>query len=60
MDCTFCRVVDGAKAFKVREGDDYMAILDIKPAIGGHTIVFPKKHYKNNGTTKCFTNSALH
>src|SRR4051812_10059714 len=45
MSCVFCAVVAGdAPAVRVYEDDDYLAILDIRPIVRGHTLVIPKKH----------------
>ena len=45
MSCVFCAIVDGeAPAIRVYEDDDYLAILDIRPIVRGHTLVIPKKH----------------
>jgi histidine triad (HIT) family protein len=45
MSCVFCAVVAGdASAIRIYEDDDYLAILDIRPIVRGHTLVFPKKH----------------
>ena len=48
MDCIFCKIIDGQiPSNKVFENDDFIAILDAFPANEGHTLVIPKKHYKN-------------
>ena len=45
MSCVFCAIVDGeAPAIRIYEDDDYLAILDIRPIVRGHTLVIPKKH----------------
>ncbi|WP_319449359.1 MULTISPECIES: HIT family protein [unclassified Mycobacterium] len=45
MSCVFCAIVAGdAPAIRVYEDDDYLAILDIRPIVRGHTLVIPKKH----------------
>jgi len=45
--CIFCRIIDGEiPSKKVYEDDSVLAILDINPAIEGHTIILPKKHYQ--------------
>jgi histidine triad (HIT) family protein len=45
MTCVFCAVVAGeAPAIRVYEDDDYLAILDIRPIVRGHTLVIPKRH----------------
>jgi diadenosine tetraphosphate (Ap4A) HIT family hydrolase len=46
MSCVFCAIVDGsAPAIPVYEDDDYLAILDIRPIVRGHTLVLPKNHH---------------
>jgi histidine triad (HIT) family protein len=45
MSCVFCAIIAGdAPAIRVYEDDDYLAILDIRPIVRGHTLVIPKKH----------------
>lgn len=45
MTCVFCAIVAGeAPAIRIYEDDDYLAILDIRPIVRGHTLVIPKKH----------------
>jgi histidine triad (HIT) family protein len=45
MSCVFCAIVDGdAPAVRIHEDDDYLAFLDIRPIVRGHTLVVPKKH----------------
>jgi histidine triad (HIT) family protein len=44
-DCVFCAIVAGAApAVRIYEDDDYLAILDIRPIVRGHTLVLPKAH----------------
>ena len=46
MSCVFCAIVDGsAPAIRIHEDDDYVAILDIRPIVRGHTLVIPKEHH---------------
>lgn len=46
--CLFCKIVSGEiLTDKVYEDEDIYAFLDIKPINPGHTLVVPKKHYKN-------------
>ena len=48
MDCIFCKIVSGIiPSYKVYEDEDTLAFLDIAPVNYGHTLVIPKKHYKN-------------
>jgi histidine triad (HIT) family protein len=45
MSCVFCAIVAGdAPAVRIYEDGDYLAILDIRPIVRGHTLVIPKKH----------------
>lgn len=45
MSCVFCAIVSGeAPAIRVYEDDDYLALLDIRPIVRGHTLVVPKRH----------------
>jgi diadenosine tetraphosphate (Ap4A) HIT family hydrolase len=45
VSCVFCAIVAGeAPAIRIYEDDDYLAILDIRPIVRGHTLVIPKKH----------------
>lgn len=46
--CIFCKVVKGElPSFKIYEDADVLAFLDIRPAVEGHTVVVPKRHYEN-------------
>ena len=46
--CIFCQIINGEiPSKKVYEDDDVLAILDISQTTYGHTLVMPKKHYKN-------------
>lgn len=45
MPCVFCAIVSGdAPAIRVYEDDAYLAFLDIRPIVRGHTLVVPKAH----------------
>lgn len=45
--CLFCRIAAGElSAYKVFEDDRFLAFLDIKPVVAGHTLVIPKRHYR--------------
>jgi histidine triad (HIT) family protein len=45
MSCVFCAIVaEQADAVRVYEDDDYLAFLDIRPIVRGHTLVVPKTH----------------
>lgn len=46
MSCVFCAIVAGeAPAIRVYEDDGYLALLDIRPMVPGHTLVIPKAHH---------------
>ena len=47
-NCIFCAIVaKRAPASIEYESDGALAFLDIHPIVGGHTLVIPKKHYRN-------------
>lgn len=47
VQCLFCYMVEGRMPVKkVYEDENCLAILDIRPATKGHTLVIPKKHYE--------------
>lgn len=46
-NCIFCKIIRGEiPSTKVYENDSIMAFMDIMPAVKGHTLVIPKKHYE--------------
>ncbi|HNM83420.1 MAG: HIT family protein [Mycobacterium sp.] len=46
MSCVFCAIVDGSvPAVRIYEDDEYVAVLDIRPIVRGHTLVIPKDHH---------------
>jgi histidine triad (HIT) family protein len=46
--CAFCKIVrNEAPASRVYEDEKVIAFLSIHPINIGHTLVVPKKHYKN-------------
>ncbi len=46
--CIFCKIAAGAvPCFKIYEDDLMVSFLDIGPVVLGHTLVIPKKHYRN-------------
>ena len=48
MDCIFCKIANGEiNSSKYYEDDIVMAFLDITPDCDGHTLIIPKKHYKD-------------
>ncbi len=48
MDCVFCRIVRGEEpAYVVYEDEHVIAILDKYPISKGHTLIMPKRHYRD-------------
>lgn len=48
MECIFCKIINGdIPCMKVYEDDVCLAYLDINPDSDGHTLIIPKKHYKD-------------
>ncbi|MCC7574534.1 HIT family protein [Candidatus Woesearchaeota archaeon] len=47
-NCIFCKIVKNeSPCWKIYEDKLVIAIFDIYPAIEGHILVIPKKHYKD-------------
>lgn len=47
-DCLFCKIIKGEiPCFKIYEDDKVLAFLDINPKSNGHTLIVPKKHFKD-------------
>lgn len=48
MDCIFCKIINGEiPCMKLYEDDFVLAFLDINPDSDGHTLIIPKKHFKD-------------
>ena len=48
MDCLFCKMIKGeVPCKKIYEDDLVFCFLDINPDSNGHTLIIPKKHYKD-------------
>ena len=46
--CVFCKIINNEiPSYRVYEDEYCIAILDISQATIGHTLVIPKKHFKN-------------
>ena len=46
-DCIFCKIASGEiPCQRIWEDENYLAFLDIKPEIEGHTLIIPKKHFQ--------------
>ena len=47
-DCIFCKIVKRERpASIVYEDDDVMAFMDTSPVQEGHTLVIPKRHFRD-------------
>ena len=48
MDCIFCKIIKGEiPCYKIYENEYILSFLDIANDVEGHTLVIPKKHFKN-------------
>ncbi|MBR3230104.1 MAG: HIT domain-containing protein [Bacilli bacterium] len=44
----FCKIINNEiPSYKIYEDDVVLAFLDINPNVNGHTLIIPKKHYKD-------------
>lgn len=47
-NCIFCKIANGEIPSRtIYEDDDFRVIMDLAPATKGHSLILPKKHYKN-------------
>ena len=47
-NCIFCSIAEGKiHSEKIFDDENFFAILDIHPKAENHTLLIPKKHYKN-------------
>lgn len=47
-DCIFCKIIDGELPSKKIYEDDYTYVfMDIAGDVDGHTLVVPKRHFRN-------------
>ncbi len=47
-DCIFCKIANGEiPSDTVYEDEHFRAILDLSPAVKGHTLIIPKEHFDN-------------
>jgi histidine triad (HIT) family protein len=59
--CIFCGIAAGeAPAAKITETPDALAFLDLFPAVEGHALVIPKRHYPNLFEADEATLAAVH
>ncbi len=48
MECVFCKIIsEEIPSYTIYEDDKVKAFLDINPDVNGHTLIIPKKHYKD-------------
>lgn len=46
-NCIFCKIAKGEiKSEKLLETDNFFAVRDINPKVGGHSLVISRKHYR--------------
>ena len=47
-NCIFCKIIDGSIPSKTIYEDEVVKVfLDINPLAAGHTLIIPKKHFKD-------------
>lgn len=48
QDCIFCKIARGEiETKKVYEDENFIGFLDANPKTEGHTLIIPKKHFRN-------------
>ena len=48
MDCLFCKINDGSiPSYTIFEDELVKVFLDINPVTNGHSLIIPKKHFKD-------------
>lgn len=48
MDCIFCKIINGdIPSYTIYENEAVKCFLDINPQSEGHTLIIPKKHFKD-------------
>ncbi len=48
MDCIFCKIInDEIPSYTLYEDEIVKVFLDVNPDSNGHTLIIPKKHYKD-------------
>ena len=48
MDCIFCKIIKGdIPSYTIYENDYVKCFLDVNTRSNGHTLIIPKKHFKD-------------
>ena len=48
MDCLFCKIAHGSiDSYTIYEDDIVKVFLDVNPDSNGHSLIVPKKHFKD-------------
>ena len=48
MDCIFCKIINGdIPSYTIYENEYVKCFLDVNPLSDGHTLILPKKHFKD-------------
>ncbi len=48
MDCIFCKIIkEDIPSYLIYENECVKCFLDINPMAPGHTLIVPKRHYKD-------------
>lgn len=46
--CVFCKIVSGEiESEEIYEDENFIGVLDKNPRAEGHTLIIPKKHFRN-------------
>lgn len=44
----FCQIINNeVPSYKIYEDEIVLAFLDVNPSVNGHTLIVPKKHFKD-------------
>ena len=47
-ECVFCKIAKGEiPCYKIYENGSFFSVLDISPAVEGHSLIISKKHFEN-------------
>ena len=48
MNCIFCKIINGEiPSYTIYEDEIVKVFLDVNPDHNGHTLIIPKKHFKD-------------
>lgn len=47
LECIFCKILQKDLPYKFYENAHFLALLDVNPLVPGHSLLIPKKHYRD-------------